>query len=385
MLVSHRPEAILLLADGTVFRGRAIGASGITTGEICFNTGMTGYQEIFTDPSYTGQIMTMATAHVGNYGVKADEVESDRISIAGLVVKKFSEVWSRPGGDGSLEDLLRAQGVVGISDIDTRKLVRHIRDHGAQNALISSTEMDLRELKKKLAAAPDMAGLELSSKVSTTKEYEVGSSDAEFRVALLDFGVKRNIERCLSERNCRVRVFPMTTTLAAIKAWKPDGIMLTNGPGDPGAMPASVELVREVVESGLPVFGICLGHQLIAESQGMSTEKMHHGHRGINHPIKDLTTGRDEVTSQNHGFVVRKADAEKNASVEITHIHLNDGSVAGFRLKDKPVFCVQYHPEAGPGPYDSRYLFDRFVGNMRSAVRVEPARTQNLPASKAGV
>ena len=385
MLVSHRPEAILLLADGTVFRGRAIGASGITTGEICFNTGMTGYQEIFTDPSYTGQIMTMATAHVGNYGVKADEVESDRISIAGLVVKKFSEVWSRPGGDGSLEDLLRAQGVVGISDIDTRKLVRHIRDNGAQNALISSTEMDLGELKKKLAAAPDMAGLELSSKVSTTKEYEVGSSDAEFRVALLDFGVKRNIERCLSERNCRVRVFPMTTTLAAIKAWNPDGIMLSNGPGDPGAMPASVELVREVVESGLPVFGICLGHQLIAESQGMSTEKMHHGHRGINHPIKDLTTGRDEVTSQNHGFVVRKADAEKNASVEITHIHLNDGSVAGFRLKDKPVFCVQYHPEAGPGPYDSRYLFDRFVGNMRSAVRVEPARTQNLPASKAGV
>ena len=385
MLVSHRPEAILLLADGTVFRGRAIGASGITTGEICFNTGMTGYQEIFTDPSYTGQIMTMATAHVGNYGVKADEVESDRISIAGLVVKKFSEVWSRPGGDGSLEDLLRAQGVVGISDIDTRKLVRHIRDHGAQNALISSTEMDLRELKKKLAAAPDMAGLELSSKVSTTKEYEVVSSDAEFRVALIDFGVKRNIERCLSERNCRVRVFPMTTTLAAIKAWNPDGIMLSNGPGDPGAMPASVELVREVVESGLPVFGICLGHQLIAESQGMSTEKMHHGHRGINHPIKDLTTGRDEVTSQNHGFVVRKADAEKNAAVEITHIHLNDGSVAGFRLKDKPVFCVQYHPEAGPGPYDSRYLFDRFVGNMRSAVRVEPARTQNLPASKAGV
>lgn len=385
MLVSHRPEAILLLADGTVFRGRAIGASGITTGEICFNTGMTGYQEIFTDPSYTGQIMTMATPHVGNYGVKADEVESDRLSIAGLVVKKFSDVWSRPGGNGSLDDLLKAQGVVGISDVDTRKLVRHIRDHGAQNALISSTEMDLGELKKKLAAAPDMAGLELSSTVSTTQEYEVGSSDAAFRVALIDFGVKRNIERCLTERDCLVRVFPMTTTIATIKAWKPDGIMLSNGPGDPGAMPASVELVREVVASGLPVFGICLGHQLIAESQGMSTEKMHHGHRGINHPIKDLTTGRDEVTSQNHGFVVRKADAEKNAAVEITHLHLNDGSVAGFRLKGKPVFCVQYHPEAGPGPFDSRYLFDRFVENMRSALRVEPARTQNKPASKAGV
>lgn len=377
MLVSQRPEALLLLADGTVFRGRAIGASGITTGEICFNTGMTGYQEIFTDPSYTGQIMTLATPHVGNYGVKDDEVEGPRLSIAGLVVKKFSEVWSRPGGSGALEDLLRTQGVVGISDIDTRKLVRHIRDKGAQNALISSTEMDLDVLKRKLAAAPDMAGLELSSKVTTEKEYEVGPANGTFRVALIDFGVKRNIERCLIERDCRVRVFPMNTTLAAIQAWKPDGIMLSNGPGDPGAMPASVMLVKDIVESGSPVFGICLGHQLIAESLGMATEKMHHGHRGINHPIKDLTTGRDEVTSQNHGFVVRKADAEKNSAVEITHLHLNDGSVAGFRLKGRPVFCVQYHPEAGPGPYDSRYLFDRFVENMRSAVRVERAQPQN--------
>lgn len=377
MLVSQRPEALLLLVDGTVFRGRAIGASGITTGEICFNTGMTGYQEIFTDPSYTGQIMTLATPHVGNYGVKDDEVEGPRLSIAGLVVKKFSEVWSRPGGSGSLEDLLKAEGVVGISDIDTRKLVRHIRDNGAQNAIISSTEMDLEVLKRTLAAAPDMAGLELSSKVTTDNEYEVGSADGAFRVALVDFGVKRNIERCLIDRDCRVRVFPMNTTLAAIHAWKPDGIMLSNGPGDPGAMPESVKLVRSIVDSGLPVFGICLGHQLIAESMGMSTEKMHHGHRGINHPIKDLTTGRDEVTSQNHGFVVRKADAEKNAGVEITHLHLNDGSVAGFRLKGRPVFCVQYHPEAGPGPFDSRYLFDRFVENMRSAVRVERAQPLN--------
>lgn len=377
MLVSQRPEALLLLADGTVFRGRAIGASGITTGEICFNTGMTGYQEIFTDPSYTGQIMTLATPHVGNYGVKSGEEEGPRLSIAGLVVKKFSEVWSRPGADSSLDDLLKSQGVVGISDIDTRKLVRHIRDNGAQNALISSSEMDLDVLKKRLAAAPDMAGLELSSKVTTTMEYEVGPTDGSFRVALVDFGVKRNIERCLIERNCRVRVFPMNTTLSAIQAWKPDGIMLSNGPGDPGAMPESVKLVRSIVDSGVPVFGICLGHQLIAESLGMATEKMHHGHRGINHPIKDLTTGRDEVTSQNHGFVVRKADAEKNSAVEITHLHLNDGSVAGFRLKGRPVFCVQYHPEAGPGPYDSRYLFDRFVENMRSAVRVERAQPQN--------
>lgn len=377
MLVSQRPEALLLLADGTLFRGRAIGASGITSGEICFNTGMTGYQEIFTDPSYTGQIMTLATPHVGNYGVKAGEEEGGRISIAGLVVKKFSEVWSRPGGDGSLDDYLKAQGIVGISDVDTRKLVRHIRDKGAQNALISSTEMDLEVLKEKLAATPDMAGLELSSQVTTGSEYEVGPMDASRRVALVDFGVKRNIERCLTERGCRVRVFPMTTSLGTILAWKPDGIMLSNGPGDPGAMPESVRLVRSIVDSGSPVFGICLGHQLIAESLGMSTEKMHHGHRGINHPVRDLTTGRDEVTSQNHGFVVCKSDAENNKAVEITHLHLNDGSVAGFRLKDRPVFCVQYHPEAGPGPNDSRYLFDRFVENMCSSVRVERAQPQN--------
>lgn len=377
MLVSQRPQAILLLADGTLFRGRAIGAAGITTGEICFNTGMTGYQEIFTDPSYTGQIMTMAASHIGNYGVKDGEEESGKLTIAGLVVKKFSEVWSRPGGTGSLDDLLKAQGVVGISDIDTRKLVRHIRDHGAQNAVISSTEMDVDALKKTLAAAPDMVGLELSSRVSTPEAYEVGSSMATFRVALIDFGAKRNMERCLVERDCRVKVFPMDTPLEAIEAWQPHGIMLSNGPGDPGAMPKSVALVQAIVASGIPVFGICLGHQLLAESLGMATEKMHHGHRGINHPIKDLTTGRDEVTSQNHGFVVRRSDAEKNPAVEVTHIHLNDGSLAGFRLKDRPVFCVQYHPEAGPGPFDSRYLFDRFVENMRSAVRVERVQPQN--------
>ncbi len=368
MLVSQRPEAVLLLADGTVFRGRAIGAMGITTGEICFNTGMTGYQEVFSDPSYTGQIMTMASPHIGNYGVKTGEEESGRLSIAGLVVKKFSQVWSRPGGTGSLDDHLREAGVVGISDIDTRKLVRHIRDHGHQNALISSTEMDLDVLRTKLAEAPDMAGLELSSRVSTRSPYEVGPEDAAFKVALIDFGVKRNIERCLVERGCRVRVFPMVSSLAEVLDWRPDGILLSNGPGDPGAMPVSVALVKEVVASGLPVFGICLGHQLLAESLGMRTEKMHHGHRGINHPIKDLTTGRDEITSQNHGFVVKRSDAEANPTVEITHVHLNDGSIAGIRLKDRPVFSVQYHPEAGPGPYDSRYLFDRFVDQMRAAV-----------------
>ena len=377
MLVSQRPHALLLLADGTVFKGRAIGAEGITVGEICFNTGMTGYQEIFTDPSYTGQIMTMATPHVGNYGVKDGEVESGSVRIAGLVVKKFSEVWSRPGGTGSLDDLLKREGVVGISDIDTRKLVRHIRDNGAQNALISSTEMELAVLTKRLASAPDMAGRELSSTVTTREAYTIGEPNAPHRVALVDFGAKQNIERCLLERGCQVRVFPMTATVQEMLVFQPHGFLLSNGPGDPAAMPASVTLVKDIVAAGLPVFGICLGHQLLAESQGIGTEKMHHGHRGINHPVKNLVTGHDEVTSQNHGFVANRQQTERNTDVEITHVHLNDNSIAGIRLKGKPVFSVQYHPEAGPGPYDSRYLFDQFIDHMKGPALSPAGNTTN--------
>jgi carbamoyl-phosphate synthase small subunit len=364
MLVSQRPKAVLLLADGTRFEGRAIGAIGTTVGEICFNTGMTGYQEIFTDPSYTGQIMVLASPHIGNYGVKEGEEESTSLTIAGLVVKKFSETWSRPGGSGSLDEHLKAHGISGISDIDTRMLVRHIRDHGAQNAIIDSTGAEDAELKKRLAAAPDMEGLELSSTVSAKKAYEMGAADAMHRVALVDFGIKLNSVRCLVDRGCLVRVFPMHASLEEMLAWKPTGFLLSNGPGDPGAMPESVELVRSIADSGLPVFGICLGHQLLAEAHGIGTQKMHHGHRGINHPVKNLITGRDEVTSQNHGFVVDRKQAEASDAMEITPAHLNDGSVAGTRLKGRPVYSVQYHPEAGPGPYDSRYLFDDLVSLM---------------------
>jgi carbamoyl-phosphate synthase small subunit len=364
MLVSQRPKAVLLLADGTRFEGRAIGAIGTTVGEVCFNTGMTGYQEIFTDPSYTGQIMVLASPHIGNYGVKEGEEESTSLTIAGLVVKKFSETWSRPGGSGSLDEHLKAHGISGISDIDTRMLVRHIRDHGAQNAIIDSTGAEDAELKKRLAAAPDMEGLELSSTVSAKKAYEMGAADAMHRVALVDFGIKLNSVRCLVDRGCLVRVFPMHASLEEMLAWKPTGFLLSNGPGDPGAMPESVELVRSIADSGFPVFGICLGHQLLAEAHGIGTQKMHHGHRGINHPVKNLITGRDEVTSQNHGFVVDRKQAEASDAMEITHAHLNDGSVAGTHLKGRPVYSVQYHPEAGPGPYDSRYLFDDLVSLM---------------------
>lgn len=366
MLSPERPQAVLLLADGKRFIGRSIGAIGTTTGEICFNTGMTGYQEIFTDPSYYGQIMVNATAHIGNYGVHADEVESYSIKIAGLVCKKFSDTHSRPSGNGSLQSFLERDGIVGISDIDTRALVRYIRDKGAMNAIISSEELSDQELQERLDKVPSMDGLELASKVSTSDTYTFGNEDAKYRVALLDIGVKRNIGRCLADRGCFVQVFPMNTSFAEMKEFRPDGFMLSNGPGDPAPLTGVIENVGKMVASGIPVFGICLGHQVLSISQGLMTEKMHNGHRGINHPIKNLLTGHCEVTSQNHGFVVTKEAVEAHPDLEMTHVHLNDHTLAGIRLKSKPVFSVQYHPEASPGPNDARYLFDQFIDNMQA-------------------
>jgi carbamoyl-phosphate synthase small subunit len=364
MKYKKKNRAILLLADGTSFEGNAVGMEGTTTGEICFNTGMTGYQEIFTDPSYFGQIMVTATAHIGNYGTHADEDESESVKIAGLVCKKFSEMYSRPDGEQSLNDYLTKHRLVAISDVDTRKLVRHIRDKGAMNAIISSTIFDLDELKKLLDKVPSMEGLELSSKVTTQTPYTFGDEQAEHRVAVLDVGVKKNILRCLVERNCYVKVFPMHTSFEALKEWNPDAFMITNGPGDPSAMGEQIDLVKQIIEANYPVFGICLGHQIISLANGLSTYKMHNGHRGINHPVKNLKTGKGEITSQNHGFVVSKEDAEKHENIEVTHVHLNDDTLAGLRMKDKMVFSVQYHPEASPGPHDSRYLFDQFIENI---------------------
>ncbi len=352
--------AYLVLEDGTVFQGYAVGAIGTTEGEIAFNTGMYGYQEIFTDPSYYGQILTMATAHIGNYGVHPDEVESNGIKIAGLVVKKFSDVFSRSSANSSLQSYLERDGVVGISDIDTRALVRHIRQKGAMNAVISSAILDPKQLIERVKQVPSMDGLELSSKVTTSEPYTVNEK-GEVKVALMDYGVKTNIVRCLVERGCRVDVYPASTPAATVLATNPHGIMLSNGPGDPAAMENEVMEVRKLVESGVSVFGICLGHQLLALSQGLSTEKMFNGHRGVNHPIKNLLTGKCEITSQNHGFVVSASSINANADIELTHIHLNDSTVAGIRLKSKPAFSVQYHPEASAGPHDSRYLFDDFL------------------------
>ena len=360
--------AVLVLEDGTVFHGKAIGAIGTSKGEIAFNTGMYGYQEIFTDPSYYGQILVMATAHIGNYGVHDDEIESESIKIAGLVTKKFSDVHSRVGASGSLQDYLVKDGMAGISDVATRALVRHIRVKGAMNAIISSEIRDVEQLKAEVKKIPSMQGLELSSKVSTEVAFEEGDDDASMKVALIDFGVKKNIIRCLTERGCKVRVFPLSSTKEEILSWGPDGIMYSNGPGDPSAMPASINLVKELVASGIPGFGICLGHQLIALSQGLQTEKMFNGHRGVNHPVKNLITGRCEITSQNHGFMVSKESVENASDIELTHIHLNDLSVAGIQLKNKPVFSVQYHPEASAGPHDSRYLFDQFIANIKELI-----------------
>jgi carbamoyl-phosphate synthase small subunit len=366
MKYTTKNQGIVLLEDGTVFMGKAAGAAGTATGEICFNTGMTGYQEIFTDPSYYGQILTATVSHIGNYGIAQSEIESEGVKIAGLVCKKFSEDFSRPFADKSLQDYFEQNNIVAVTDVDTRALVRHIRNRGAMNAIISSVEFDVEVLKKQLAEVPSMEGLELVSKVSTKESYEVGEAGAEFRVALIDLGTKTNIVRCLVERNCFVKVFPYNTPLNEILDWKPDGIQLSNGPGDPSPLKGVIENVKKIIELEIPVFGICLGHQILALAQGLTTSKMHNGHRGINHPVKNLLLGHCEVTSQNHGFVVDRKRAEDDSSVEITHVHLNDQTLAGLRLINKPAFSVQYHPESSPGPLDSRYLFDEFTSLMRS-------------------
>lgn len=357
--------AVLVLQDGTVAYGNAFGAIGTTTGEICFNTGMTGYQEVFTDPSYFGQILIMNTAHIGNYGVKSDEVESDTVKISGLIGRNLEDQYSRKVANGSLGEYLKTNNVVSIEGIDTRALVSHIRTKGAMNCIISSETTDVEALKKQLAEVPDMDGLELASKVSTKEVYELGNTDSDIRIAVMDYGVKKNILQCMVERGAYVKVFPARTPLAEVKQFQPHGYFISNGPGDPAPMDYAIDTLKQILLEEKPVFGICLGHQLLALANGIPTFKMHHGHRGLNHPVKNLVTGRSEITTQNHGFGVDPEAVRKADHIEITHVNLNDQSIEGIRVKGKPAFSVQYHPEATPGPHDSRYLFDQFLDLIR--------------------
>ena len=365
MKYNKKKPAVLLLEDGTIFHGKSNGIEGVATGELCFNTGMTGYQEVFTDPSYYGQLMITTNAHIGNYGVSNSEVESDSMKISGLICKNLNSGYSRIGGDGDLQEYFANQYKVVISDVDTRAVVRHIRDKGAMNAIISTSTTNIAELTRLLAEVPSMEGLELSSKVSAKDAYFVGDENATLKVAVLDLGVKKKILKCMTDRDCYLKVFPMNTSYEDMKSWNPDGFFLSNGPGDPSAMPQVIEEVKKITLDGKAVFGICLGHQALALSEGISTYKMHNGHRGINHPVKNLATGKAEVTSQNHGFGISEDDINSNPNVEITHVNLNDDTIEGIKILNKNCFSVQYHPESSPGPHDSRYLFDDFVNNIK--------------------
>ncbi|TCP26728.1 carbamoyl-phosphate synthase small subunit [Tenacibaculum skagerrakense] len=366
MKYTTRKKALVLLADGTVFYGKSVGIEGTVTGEICFNTGMTGYQEIFTDPSYFGQLMVATNAHIGNYGINNDEVESEGIKISGLICRNFSFEHSRVDSDGNLKDWFEKHNLVAISDVDTRALVSYIRENGAMNAIISTETDNVADLKKQLAEVPNMEGLELASQVSTKEPYFVGNENATFKIAALDIGIKKNILRNLAKRDAYIKVYPYNAKFEELASWNPDGYFISNGPGDPEPLVEAQDLAKEIIKRDLPLFGICLGHQVIALANGISTYKMHNGHRGINHPVKNLLTGKGEITSQNHGFAINREETEAHGDVEITHVHLNDNTVAGIKMKSKNVFSVQYHPEASPGPHDSEYLFDQFIENIKS-------------------
>jgi carbamoyl-phosphate synthase small subunit len=363
--MNKQATAILLLDDGTTYYGKAFGKIGTTTGEICFNTGMTGYQEVFTDPSYYGQIVIMNNVHIGNYGVKKSDVESDSIKIQGLIGRNLEELYSRKQAEGSLDEYLKKNDIVSIEDVDTRALVAHIRTCGAMNCIISSEILDVDKLKAELAKVPSMDGLELASKVSTKEPYEQGDPNSPIKIAVMDYGVKQNILTCMTSRGAYIKVFPSDATVTDMKEFNPNGYFISNGPGDPAAMDYAVNTLKDILAEDKPVFGICLGHQLLALANDIPTYKMHHGHRGLNHPVKNIISGRCEITTQNHGFGVDPEAVRNNPNIEITHVNLNDDSIEGIRMKSKPAFSVQYHPESFPGPHDSRYLFDEFIEMMK--------------------
>lgn len=375
------PPAILALADGTVFFGNSIGATGTTVGEVVFNTAITGYQEILTDPSYCRQIVTLTYPHIGNYGINAEDIEADKVHAAGLIIKDLPLLASNFRSTETLSQYLVRENTVAIANLDTRKLTRLLRTKGAQNgaivALASGQEVTQAVIDQAIAAAkaaPNMAGQDLAKVVSATKpydwtqtEWQLGSGYGEqkkpkFHVVAYDFGVKKNILRMLAERGCKVTVVPAQTPAAEVLKHKPDGIFLSNGPGDPEPCDYAIAAARELIETGIPTFGICLGHQIMALASGAKTFKMKFGHHGANHPVKDLDTGRVSITSQNHGFAVDEKSLPAN--LRPTHVSLFDGTLQGLARTDKPAFCFQGHPEASPGPHDIAYLFDRFTALM---------------------
>ena len=383
-LAPRHPPAILALADGTVFQGYSIGKSGSSVGEVVFNTSMTGYQEILTDPSYCQQMVVLTYPHIGNYGVSGEDIESNKVFATGLIIKDLPQLHSNFRASHDLSEYLQAQQVCGIAGLDTRALTRHLRTHGAQNGCIltlQAGEEVTESLKAQAIAqakdAPSMTGLDLAKVVTTDKSYEwtqtewqLGSgygtqSAPQFHVVAYDFGVKFNILRMLAQRGCRVTVVPAQTPAHEVLAMKPSGVFLSNGPGDPQPCDYAIRAVQEIVESGMPTFGICLGHQFMALAAGAKTFKMKFGHHGANHPVKDEATGRVSITSQNHGFAVDVATLP--ATMRSTHVSLFDGSNQGLERTDKPAFCFQGHPEASPGPHDVDYLFDRFINSMRTA------------------
>jgi carbamoyl-phosphate synthase small subunit len=375
--------AILALADGTIFKGISIGAAGHTTGEVVFNTAMTGYQEILTDPSYSRQIVTLTYPHIGNTGVNAEDVESTKVHAAGLIIRDLPLLASNFRSTQSLSDYLKAEGIVAIANIDTRKLTRILREKGAQSgAILVGTQGNEPSQVQALELArsfPGLSGMDLAKVVSTTKAYEFTETewtlgqgygkltDPKFHVVAFDYGVKRNILRMLAERGCKVTVLPAQSTAADALALNPDGIFLANGPGDPAPCDYAIAATKELIERGIPTFGICLGHQIMALASGAQTLKMKFGHHGANHPVQDLDSKQVMITSQNHGFAV---DAQTlPANCRVTHVSLFDGSLQGFARTDKPAFCFQGHPEASPGPNDVSYLFDRFIGLMQAAAQ----------------
>jgi carbamoyl-phosphate synthase small subunit len=359
------PKAQLLLADGTYFEGKALGASATCTGEIAFNTSMTGYQEIITDPSYTGQVLILNNCYTGNYGTKPTDVESNSVKISALIVKNVSEKDSRAQSDKTLHEYLTINNIPCIFDIDTRALVQHVRDAGAMNCIVSTEDKTVEELKALLQAAPSMEGLELSSSITTTEPYVWGDEKSEIKIAVMDYGVKQNILQCMADRGAYLKVFPAKTTMQEINAFAPDAYFISNGPGDPSTMQYAVDTVKQMLDTNKPLFGICLGNQLLGMAMGIPTHKMHAGHRGGNHPVMNATNGLSEISTQNHGFALQADAVRNNPEVEVTHYNLNDDTIEGIRVKNKPAFSVQYHPEATPGPHDSRYLFDDFINLIK--------------------